>query len=176
MRAVSSAAASMSGFLQMGSGLAGGALAVLFGNPVSAMATLVPALGLMAAVSVQLGISAVRDPVTAGLFVLSAAALVWGRVSSLALVAIALAVCMFSLTGIPPAEHRGWKDSAMIVSGTSRPAQGTSPSGGWTPSGSRSAVRVMATAILLANANDQVIDGETVEVTIHAPDSKPEAP
>ena len=45
------AAASMSGFLQMGSGLAGGALAVLFGNPVSAMATLVPALGLMAAVS-----------------------------------------------------------------------------------------------------------------------------
>jgi len=46
------------------------------------------AIGLMAAVSVQLGISAVRDLVTAGLFVLSAAALVWGRVSSLALVAI----------------------------------------------------------------------------------------
>lgn len=45
------AAASMSGFLQMGSGLAGGALAVLFGDPVAAMATLIPVMGLMAAAS-----------------------------------------------------------------------------------------------------------------------------
>lgn len=45
------AAASMSGFLQMGSGLAGGALAMLFGDPVLAMAVLVPAMGLTAAVS-----------------------------------------------------------------------------------------------------------------------------
>ena len=45
------AAASMSGFLQMGSGLAGGALAVLFGDPVLAMASLVPALGMIAATS-----------------------------------------------------------------------------------------------------------------------------
>jgi chromate transporter len=45
------------------------------------------ALGLMAAVSVQLGLSAVRDPLTIGLFVASAAALWWGRIPSVALVA-----------------------------------------------------------------------------------------
>jgi len=45
------AAASMGGFLQMGSGMVGGALAVFFGDPVEAMAVLVPAMGLMAALS-----------------------------------------------------------------------------------------------------------------------------
>lgn len=45
------AAASMSGFLQMGAGLVGGMLAALFGDPVLAMATVVPAMGLVAILS-----------------------------------------------------------------------------------------------------------------------------
>ena len=44
------------------------------------------ALGLMAVVSLQLGVSAVRDPVTIALLVASAAALWWNRVPSVALV------------------------------------------------------------------------------------------
>jgi chromate transporter len=50
------------------------------------------ALGLMAAVSVQLGVSAVRDPLTVGLFLASAAALWSGRIPSVALVAAGAAV------------------------------------------------------------------------------------
>ena len=46
------------------------------------------ALGLMAAVSVQLGVSAMRDPLTVGLLVASATALWWGRVPSVVLVAV----------------------------------------------------------------------------------------
>lgn len=45
------------------------------------------ALGLMAAVSVQLGASALRDPVTIGLALASGAALAWGRAPSVLLVA-----------------------------------------------------------------------------------------
>ena len=48
---IAGAAASMGGFQQMGSGLVGGALAVFFDDPVAAIATLVPAMGLLAAVS-----------------------------------------------------------------------------------------------------------------------------
>ena len=44
------------------------------------------AFGLMAVVSAQLGISAVRDPLTVALFVAGAAALWWGRVPSVVLV------------------------------------------------------------------------------------------
>jgi chromate transporter len=50
------------------------------------------ALGLMAAVSVQLGLSAVRDPLTIGLFLASGLALWWGRIPSVALVAAGAAV------------------------------------------------------------------------------------
>jgi MFS transporter, DHA1 family, multidrug resistance protein len=42
------AAASLSGFFQMGGGLVGGALAILFADPVSAMATIIPGMGLVA--------------------------------------------------------------------------------------------------------------------------------
>jgi chromate transporter len=50
------------------------------------------ALGLMAAVSVQLGVSAIRDPLTVALAVGAAAALWWGRVPSVLLVAAGAAV------------------------------------------------------------------------------------
>ena len=61
------------------------------------------ALGLMAAVSVQLGASALRDPLTIALFAASAAALWWGRVPSVALVAVgAVAGLAASAVGIGP--------------------------------------------------------------------------
>jgi DHA1 family bicyclomycin/chloramphenicol resistance-like MFS transporter len=47
---IAGAAASMGGFLQMGGGLAGGAIAVLFSDPVEAMATIIPAMGVFATV------------------------------------------------------------------------------------------------------------------------------
>jgi chromate transporter len=50
------------------------------------------ALGLMAAVSIQLGVSAIRDPLTVGLLLFSGVLLWWGRISSLALVAGGAAV------------------------------------------------------------------------------------
>jgi chromate transporter len=50
------------------------------------------ALGLMAAVSIQLGVSAIRDPLTVGLLLVSGVLLWWGRISSLALVAGGAAV------------------------------------------------------------------------------------
>jgi len=45
------AAASMSGFLQMGAGLVGGIVAAAIGDPVAAMATVIPLMGLGAIVS-----------------------------------------------------------------------------------------------------------------------------
>ena len=42
------AAASLSGFMQMGAGLLGSTIAVLVGDPVVAMSTVIPAMGLMA--------------------------------------------------------------------------------------------------------------------------------
>jgi MFS transporter, DHA1 family, multidrug resistance protein len=48
---IAGAAASLSGFLQMGGGLAGGLLIALFANPVTAMATVIPLMGLMAILS-----------------------------------------------------------------------------------------------------------------------------
>jgi len=60
------------------------------------------ALGLMAAVSVQLGASAIRDPLTIALAV-GAAALLWKRVSSVLLVAIGACVGLgASMIGIRP--------------------------------------------------------------------------
>lgn len=44
---IAGAAASLSGFMQMGGGLVGGTLAALSGDPVSAMATIIPAMGLL---------------------------------------------------------------------------------------------------------------------------------
>ena len=52
------------------------------------------ALGLMAAVSVQLGVSAIRDPLTIALAVGAAVALWWGRLPSVLLVAVGAAVGM----------------------------------------------------------------------------------
>ena len=61
------------------------------------------ALGLMAAVSVQLGVSAIRDPLTVALAVGAAAALWWGRVPSVLLVATGAAVGLgASVAGIGP--------------------------------------------------------------------------
>jgi len=61
------------------------------------------ALGLMAAVSVQLGLSAVRDPLTIGLLLASGAALWWGRIPSVALVAAGGAIGLVaSMSGIGP--------------------------------------------------------------------------
>ena len=61
------------------------------------------ALGLMAAVSVQLGVSAIRDPLTVALAVGAAAALWWGRVPSVLLVAAGAAVGLgASAAGIGP--------------------------------------------------------------------------
>jgi MFS transporter, DHA1 family, multidrug resistance protein len=45
------AAASMSGFLQMGGGLVGGVIAASLGNPVAAMSTVIPVMGLVAITS-----------------------------------------------------------------------------------------------------------------------------
>jgi chromate transporter len=61
------------------------------------------ALGLMAAVSVQLGLSAIRDPLTAALFVASGGLLWWGRVPSVLLVGAGAATGLLSsATGIGP--------------------------------------------------------------------------
>jgi chromate transporter len=61
------------------------------------------ALGLMAAVSVQLGVSAIRDPLTVALAVGAGAALWWGRLPSVLLVAIGAAVGLGgSAAGIGP--------------------------------------------------------------------------
>lgn len=48
---IAGAAASLSGFFQMGGGLVGGAVAALIGEPLTAMATVIPAMGLIAIVS-----------------------------------------------------------------------------------------------------------------------------
>ena len=61
------------------------------------------AIGLMAAVSVQLGAPAVRDPLTVALVLGSGALLLWGRVPSVLLVALgAAAGLVASATGIGP--------------------------------------------------------------------------
>jgi chromate transporter len=61
------------------------------------------ALGLMAAVSVQLGVSTIRDPLTIALAVGAGAALWWGRVPSVLLVAAGAAVGVgASAAGIGP--------------------------------------------------------------------------
>ena len=61
------------------------------------------AFGLMAAVSVQLGTSAVRDPLTAAVLLASAGALWWGRVPSALLVAAGAAIGLAaSAAGISP--------------------------------------------------------------------------
>lgn len=48
---IAGAAAAMSGFLQMSAGLVGGMLAMLFPDPVSALATVIPGMGLIAVAS-----------------------------------------------------------------------------------------------------------------------------
>jgi MFS transporter, DHA1 family, multidrug resistance protein len=48
---IAGAASSMSGFFQMGGGLVGGAVAALIGEPVLAMATVIPTMGLIAIIS-----------------------------------------------------------------------------------------------------------------------------
>jgi DHA1 family bicyclomycin/chloramphenicol resistance-like MFS transporter len=48
---IAGAAASMSGFFQMGGGLLGGAVAALIGEPVLAMATVIPAMGAISVAS-----------------------------------------------------------------------------------------------------------------------------
>jgi len=61
------------------------------------------AIGLMAAVSVQLGASAIRDPLTVALALTATAALWWGRVPSVLLVAVGGAVGLAaSAAGIGP--------------------------------------------------------------------------
>lgn len=61
------------------------------------------ALGLMAAVSVQLGTSAVRDPLTVAILLASGAALLWGRIPSVLLVAAGAVVGLgASAAGIGP--------------------------------------------------------------------------
>jgi chromate transporter len=61
------------------------------------------ALGLMAAVTVELGLSAVRDPLTVGLAAVTGLALWWGRIPSVLLVAVGAAVGLAaSTTGIGP--------------------------------------------------------------------------
>jgi chromate transporter len=61
------------------------------------------AIGLMAAVSVQLGASAIRDPLTVALALGALAAMWWGRVSSLLVVALAgVAGLAASAAGIGP--------------------------------------------------------------------------
>ena len=48
---IAGSASSLSGFLQMGSGLAGGTIAALISDPVIALSTIVPGLGALAVVS-----------------------------------------------------------------------------------------------------------------------------
>lgn len=48
---IAGAAGALSGFLQMGGGLLGGMLAVLFSDPVSALATIIPGFGAVAVIS-----------------------------------------------------------------------------------------------------------------------------
>ena len=48
---IAGAASSMSGFFQMGGGLLGSLVAALIGDPVAAMATVIPAMGLAAVLS-----------------------------------------------------------------------------------------------------------------------------
>jgi chromate transporter len=61
------------------------------------------ALGLMAAVSVQLGTSAVRDPLTMAVLLVTGAALWWGRIPSVLLVAAGAVVGLgASAAGIAP--------------------------------------------------------------------------
>lgn len=48
---IAGAASSMAGFMQMGAGLLGGLIAALIGDPVVAMETVIPAMGLIAIVS-----------------------------------------------------------------------------------------------------------------------------
>lgn len=57
------------------------------------------ALGLMAAVSLQLGVSAIRDPLTAALAAGTVAALAWGRVGSVPLVVAGAAIGLASRIG-----------------------------------------------------------------------------
>jgi MFS transporter, DHA1 family, multidrug resistance protein len=45
------AAASMSGFIQMGGGLVGGMIAALVGDPVTGISTVIPAMGFFAILS-----------------------------------------------------------------------------------------------------------------------------
>src|SRR5690606_31889177 len=45
------AASALTGFLQIGGGLAGGVLAVLIGDPVIALATVIPVMGLLSIIS-----------------------------------------------------------------------------------------------------------------------------
>jgi chromate transporter len=61
------------------------------------------ALGLMAAVTVELGLSAVRDPLTVGLATAAGLALWWGRMPSVLLVVIGAAVGLAaSAMGVGP--------------------------------------------------------------------------
>lgn len=60
------------------------------------------AIGLMAAVSVQLGASTISDPLTVTLGLGSLAVLVWGRVPSILLVALGMAGLGASALGIGP--------------------------------------------------------------------------
>ncbi|TKT82949.1 multidrug effflux MFS transporter [Aquamicrobium sp. LC103] len=48
---IAGAAAALGGFFQMGGGLVGGGIAALFGDPVMAMATIIPCMGLLAIVA-----------------------------------------------------------------------------------------------------------------------------
>lgn len=48
---IAGAASSMSGFFQMGGGVIGGTIALLFNDPVAAAATIIPAMGVLAIVS-----------------------------------------------------------------------------------------------------------------------------
>lgn len=48
---IAGAASALAGFMQMGLGLAGGTLAALIGNPVTALATIIPVMGLSAIVA-----------------------------------------------------------------------------------------------------------------------------
>ena len=48
---IAGAAAAMAGFMQMGAGLLGGTVAAFFDHPVVALATIIPAMGLIAIVA-----------------------------------------------------------------------------------------------------------------------------
>lgn len=60
------------------------------------------AIGLIAAVTVQLGVAAVRDPLTVALAIASGAALLWGRIPSVLLVASGAAVGLARFVVIGP--------------------------------------------------------------------------